>query len=404
MPGPDLQTIERVLQSTLPKYVGRKGGKHKLINEAAPRTLFGAEFFNRTKTTFEGGTQWKTKLQFNAADIGQWTGVGEKLAYKGTKAITYAYVPPRFYRWAWYLDKAEVDTQGDPDVVLHDIVMQAKEDADLAVALAINSAMIAKDGNYLHDGTSNYLTMFGLKYWITINGLHITHNTATPLGGITTASQAKWKNPFINPVEASDGGKPITSVFELRNALQRAFKLLNFESVSVWGKLTKNVEHVPSDDPDNKKSLQGSPYGIVVDSGTYDDYRDVVFDRQDNMGADQYALPPTVKGIPVKECESFGMGTYGYGKDDSNNDLWTSAGGSYANGNWANHGECIVYNADYLHCTVHGDHDPAIYDPYKPEGMEGVAYEGSLWVQTACRSRRRAGAYIGPYRLARAVA
>ena len=89
--------------------------------------------------------------------------------------------------------------------------------------------------------------------------------------------------------------------------------------------------------------------------------------------------------------------TYGYGFDSDGNALWTDEGAKYASGQWKGFGECAVWNTNYIRFLTHADHDPQIYDAYKPEGMTGVAHEGDFWCQLACGSRRRLGAYLGPF-------
>jgi hypothetical protein len=123
----------------------------------------------------------------------------------------------------------------------------------------------------------------------------------------------------------------------------------------------------------------------------------VLFDRQDNVGYDQFQPRPTYKRMEIRGTEKLRMNAYGYGYDDTGAALWTDRTGSYASGQWANWGRTIVVNTKYFHVAVHPLHAPFQKKPYMPEGRMGLAHEGDLWLQTLCRTRRRGLGHIGPY-------
>lgn len=398
------QTIPTALQATLARYVSAPDSQEGfgVINETIPRTFLAGRLLSRSKRNWSTGLTWDYELQFNTSEIGEWVGAGEKLALRGTRATTRGSVPRRFYQWGWFKAYHELDHNSGRGgrttrEVIVDILKQAKEDACVAIVTALENVILALDGNYAHDGTGgNFLLPFGLRYWFTIDGLHITGDTSRTIAGINPSTQTLWKNGYINPVEASDGMAPIASVYDLRKALNRALRMLRHDSIKQsWGELAKDVQKPMAYDPDGPG--KPSDLMILMDPKTSIDYRDVVFDREDNVSRDQARGRPIFKGIEVGDYDNLGVNSNGYGLDEAGNPLWTDRGGDYASGNWAGYGETFVVRADLFHFLVHPQHFPFIKRPYEPEGMMGVAYEGDAWVQTACRSRRRGGVYIGPY-------
>jgi len=394
-----LEDILRTTQSTLPHYLRKAAGGRGLINETTARTIgITGLLWDKAKTNWPTSYEYKTKLQLSEADVGQWTAVGQKLSLKGTPAITWTSWPRRFYRWAWFLPQEEIDTnQGDAADIIHNLQEQAAEDAALCVIRALHAAVFARDGNYLHDGSADdYLKMFGLRHLLTLDGLHISGTGS--IGGINPTTQTLWRNPFISPVGSSDygtGAGTITSATEIPRALRRAFRMLDIQGVDRYGKLAAKVEGVKEERP--QKNKPGDGFVILASSGADEDLQTIIFDRQDNHGVDQATMNPVYKGVQVMEVEALGMNSYGYGYNDDGSAAWTDRTGSYASGNWPSYQEIMVINTDHLILAVHPDHNPASYPTYKPEGMVGVAYEGDIWPQLACDSRRRLGCYIGPF-------
>jgi len=397
----EFHVIPRVMVQTLDHYNGR-GRKTGVINETTERTIgLTAEIFKRTRKTADSGNYFKDKLQFNKAETAQWVGAGQKIESASTPPITWTEWPRRFLRYNHFIDYSEIDTQKDEAEILNDLVKQAREDSDLSIVLALHEAFNSRDGNYAHDGTSNYLQMFGWRHIITPDGLRIDGQSAA-LGGLNPTTQPLWRNPFINPTTDSLGGRGISSVTEIRRAVHRMFQMLNYTGVNGFGKLAASVRGVPEELPfDNEKSPK-DVFIAMCDPNTYLDAAEVFQDRQDSVARDEALLRPMIKGVPVQENERMGIdATYGYGYDSSGNPLWdTAPANTFANtasGIYKGYGEFVVVNTQYVRHQVHSDHAPAIYDAYKPEGMAGVAYEGDYWCQTTCSSRRRAGGYIGPF-------
>lgn len=389
----------------LTSYEGRGKGTVAL-NETVERTMnLTGEIFKKARKFSNSGISISEKLQFNRAETSEWTGVGQKLDMKSTKPVVWNTFPRRFLRSAHFLSFEEVDHQKDENTVLNDIAAQAEEDSALGFMLMIHEAFNAVDGNYRHDGDLQFLAMFGWRYHITIDGLHITGDTSKTIGGINPNTQTAYQNPYINPVAASDGRAAIKSVTQWRMAMRRMLRMLSYQGVSGWEKLAKGVKGVPDAPLFLEEGAKGQDQLIImVDTGSFDDLAEVVFDRMDNVGADQALLNVKYKGIPIQENERMGINsTYGYGKDSSGNELWADRGGNYATGNWKGYGETVVLNTNYLNFRVHADHAPQIYPAYKPELMSGVCHERDMWLQLTNRSRRRIGGYIGPYQLLNAA-
>lgn len=400
--GIDFNIIPRVQSQTLDKYVGR-GRKTPVVNETVERTVgLVAEFFRRLRRSQDSGLLIKEKLQFQrTANVAQWVLASQRTAAGDTKAPTWAEYPRRFARFHHYVDYSEIDTQKDEFEILNDLLAQAKEDVDLAVIQLLHDAFMAPDGNYAHDGNSENLRMFGWRHFITPDGLHIAGQGS--IGGINPTTQSLWRNQFINPDTDSLGGRGISSIVEMRRAFSRGLQLLNFQGVNGYGKLAKNVRGVPKNEEFfTQKDSPKDTLIAVTDPNSFIDLSEVLFDRQDDVGRDQVLMAPVFKGVPLMESASLGINaTYGYGHDSSGNDLWTAApSGTFAldyDAALKGYGELIIVNTKYMAFDVHSDHAPHIYDSYRPEGLSGVAFEGDMWPQLTCSSRRRVGCYIGPF-------
>jgi hypothetical protein len=390
------EKIKTLAQGTLQKYLTRPGSKYGIINEARPKTLVGGKLFNRTKLgSWDGGTRLAYDLMLKRSRVGQWVGPTTKIALKATQETSRASVPRRFYAWGFFKSYAELDhNKGEKEVVV-DLLKQSKEDLCVDIISEFEDQLWALDGNYAHDGSgADFLLPFGMKYWFTIDGLHITGTGS--IAGIDPTTEPLWRNPFINPVTASDGMDAVTSVFELREAYQRMLRMLRWPSVKVWGPLAKDIvddgENFDPDGPENPKK----DFMICCDPKTQVKYQSVVLDREDNVTADLGRERPMFKGIPMEDCDQLGYSSYGFGYDAAGNLLGT-AHGSYTAGLFPNTGESLFLNANLVHVLTHSNHAPFVKKPYEPEGMFGLAFEGDFWLQTAVRSRRRGGGYIGGY-------
>lgn len=404
------QNLLTLSTTTLPKFVSRAGAKDGfgLINETIPRTLLAGMLLRRARKDWSGGITWSFDLQFNRAEVGEWVGVGQKLGLRGTRPLTRGSVPRRTYQWAWYKDYQELDPNKGTFEVVQDILEMAKEDAGVAIITALENAITSYDGNWAHDGAASgdFLLPFGWRFWITIDGLHITGNSGYTVGGINASTQPLWQNGYINPVAASDGMRPIRSVHDLRTGWTRALRMLRFDSVRDWGAVGKDIQNVNQYDPDTAETPRDLL--ILCDPRTSIDFREVVFGREDNVGRDQGRGRPVFKGIEVGDYDSMGMPSTGYGTFPSDGtatwpDRTTLGQAPYATGQWPNWGESCVLNTKFLHFLVDPRSFPQIKKPYEPEGLFGLAYEGKIVAQTACRSRRRGGVYVGPFELALAA-
>lgn len=387
----DYEKVKTLAQGTLQKYLTRPGSKYGIVNEVRPHTLVGGRLFNRCKTgIWDGGIRLSYDLMLKRSRVGQWVGPTTKIALKGTQQTTRGSVPRRFYAYGYFKSYAELDhNKGEKEVVV-DLLKQAKEDVCVDTINEFEDVLMAADGNYAHDGsgTDNILP-FGLLYWATIDGLHITGDTSKDVGGINPNTETLWKNCFINPVTSTDGMGALTSIYEWREGMQRLLRLLRWPSVSNWGAAAKDVQDKYEFNPDGDMN-PAKDLLLAVDPQTQIKYGSLTVDREDNVGRDQGRATPVFKGIPLEDDEHLGYSsTYGYGYDSSGNALWTDRGGSYASGNWKGTGQTIAVNTYYMHVLTHPGHAPYVKKPYEPEGMFGLAFEGDWWLQTACRSRRR---------------
>lgn len=401
--GVNYERLAYALSVSLDKYLGRPSDKKfGLVNEVLSRRLLFGKLFRRMKTDWDGGPHIQFPLQFNRSNVGGWTGPYAKLALKTTKGPTYGKVPIRVYGWAWHKSFLEIELNKGPEIMLRNLLEDSKQDVCVDTIMAMEEAFLARDGNYLHDGTgADYVFPYGLRYWATIDGLHITGDTSKSVAEVNPYSNPLHRNQYINPVTSSDRGTDgrIQSVWDLPRALDRAMQQMSFDSPQVWGSLAADVNAKDFDPTDYDRAVEPEDLRILTDMRTSTDFRRVLFDREDNVGKDQSRGRPVWKGIEAEESDKLGMNSYGYGYDDDGNAMWTDRGGSYANGQWANYGEMIIANMKFLHVAVHPDHFPKLYPAYKPEGMEAIAHEGSIWFNTLCRSRRRGLFYIGPYNL-----
>ena len=392
----DYNEIARLNAITLPKYLGSKGQPYKLINEAASRDYVAGRLFRRANLKWEGGMELKFPIQFRRADVTQWGGPFSEIALKNTGAVTWGTVPWRFLEWGWFKAIHELHINRGAREVLIDLGKQCREDVSLDVCETLEETLFAEDGNYAHDGTgADHLIPFGLFYWVTIDGLPITGGAADLVAGINPTTYAAWQNPYINPVASADGLGTIDSIYQLRHALNRMMRLMKFDSIQTWGKLAEGVENAPRVDPDTAETPKDLM--LLCDDRTEVNYREVLFDRQDNIGYDQSQARPTYKRLEIRGTDKLRMTAYGYGYDADGNALWTDRTGDYESGQWKNYGRTLVVNTKYFHVAVHPLHAPYQKKPYMPERRMGIAHEGDLWLQTICRSRRRGVGWIGPY-------
>lgn len=387
------ELVERVLSSNLPQYLDRM---KNAVNETVSQTIgLEAGLFQKIRKTYDGGTTCKEKLQFNRAAVGQWAAMDQKITMGGTRGPSQNEVAMRRLHSAHFIAFDEVDAQGDEKTVINNIVSQAKEDVDLFHLSMIRDAFHSRDGNYAHDGSSNFLAPYGWRHLLTIDGLHVTGSAVTNILGINASTQSLYRNPYINPVAASDGGKPWTSMTQIRNVFDRAFRMLHYTGVGAWGTVTKNVKGVP-DTPLIRKTNAGPDYVILCDGVMHDDFGGIVFDRMDNVGADQGFPVRVYKGVPILWSEGLGMNSSGYGYMNDGTAAWADRGGSYASGSWQNYSEAVLLYLPEWRFWSTSQRSPKIFPPYKPELMAGLCYETEYRCALSVRSRRRCGVYMGP--------
>jgi hypothetical protein len=395
------QEILTLAGTTLPKFLGGPGSKFSMINEIVGQDFIFGRLMRRTRMDMEGGTAINFPLQFNRSDVSQWSHPHAKLELKGTKPPTWGTVPLRFRTWGWFKPYAEIHFNRGREQVLLELMNLAKEDVGIDLGMGFEEAFMAVDGNYLHDGSGDdFLLPYGWSYWCTIDGLPINGSALATVAGINPTTQPLWRNNFINPVTSSDFGTraPISSVRQLRQCLDRMMRMQRFDSIKVWD-ATQDVREksTPTVDPDSKEGPKD--LFIMTDPGSSIDLREVLFDREDNVGRDQGRARPVYRSIEILDSAGLGVNANGYGFNAAGEAMWVSRGGSYANGLWPNFGEMVLVNTRYFHFATHPLHAPFVKKPYEPEGMFGLGMEGDFWCNTLCRSRRRGLGYIGPYQL-----
>lgn len=386
-----------LLRTTLPKYLSQT--KLGWVNDFVPRTFLVGKLLRRAKASEDGGLNITFDVDLEAGAQPQWVGPYEELSFATTTPPQRGSVPWRFLQHAWTKSLHEIDLNKGDKVVVIDLLQQAKEKINTSAVAMLEDTFMAKDGNQDHDeGGAQFLKPLGLRYWGTIDGLHITGSTSRTVGGINPNTYANWKNEYINPYTSSDMGTTgkITSIRDLPTAFERMAARMRFEAIDVWGNLAKDVKHADTMDPDGKQSPDDLL--IVQDYRSNILLRDIFFDNRDDVSRDnQFRGRPTWKGIPVDWDQNLGLGTYGYAKDSAGNTLWThSDTTNYVAGNWVNGGESYFVNTKYARMMVHNKHMPFIKDPYIPQGRFQLAFEWDFWTQLMFRSRRRGiGAIIG---------
>lgn len=388
--------IPTLASTTLDKYFGKPGDKISLINETAKLDYLAGRLMKRLELKADGGINVRFPIQFNAADVANWGFPGNKGALKGTPANVWGSVPRRWLEWFWFKPMHEIELNKGAKEQLLDLGQMARSDVAISICNMLEEALLAPDGNYAHDGSgADFLIPFGLLYWITIDGLHVTGDTSLSVGGINPYTQALWRNQYINPVAASDGGAPITSIYQWRTAMLRGLRRMKFDSVNVYGSLAKDAKNAPTWDPTGKQRAEDMI--ICMDDRSEISLNDLIFAAEEDRGGDQFRPRPVFKGIEVWSSEALRISPSGYGYDADGNVLWVDRTGSYASGLWANYGQTLVINAKYLHFLGHSAFAPYVKKAYEPEGMFGVANEGTFSIQTMANSRRRGLFYLGPY-------
>lgn len=396
----DLQQVLMATQSTLNKYMTRPDEPWGIVMAYMAKTLMGGKLFRRCRESWAEGSTISYQVQFDRSTTGRWVGPNSKLALAGVKTPVTGSVPRRYYQSGTYLDYKVLDQNKGIKEVLFDVFRHFKRETAADTLLAFESAIMAPDGNYMHDGGADgeFLIPFGWRYWFTIDGLHITGDTTRAVGGINPSTYPGWRHPYINPVTASDGLGAITSVFELRTALERMMRELRFDSPQTWGELAGPIskKDSPSFDPDGK----GKPedMGLYTDKRTRIFFSQVLFDREDQVTRDQARGRSVWKGIDIEDDDAMGLGDNGYGLHPTTAAaLWIDRTGTYANGQWKKGGEMLVCRHKNFHVMTHPKHSPMTKRPYEPEGMFGIGHEFDFWLQTVVNDRRAAGGLISGY-------
>lgn len=378
----------------LPHYLKRPGKGNPILEAARKHVLFG-RLFKKARTDVSGGTGIRWPVHFNKSNVVQPYGPYSRMNPGTVQPARFAAIPWRAAAWSVFVDEFEIDLNKGEKEVLVDTLKLVGSVVGMNIVEFFETVGLAEDGNYQHDGQYSLNDLFlGLKYWCTIDGLHITGDTTKTVGGLNPNDLQLWRNGYINPVTASDGVGPITSMMQMRECLDRAFMDLTWDEFDYFGEMTGKVQGAPTRDWDSGTS----PKDLMIwtsKAGSIE-MRQILFDREDNVGRDQHRPRPVYHGVTIHHSDLLGISQYGYGIDRNNNAMWTSRGGSYANGNWPNHHEFMLIDTNYFKVAMHPQHAPGVKKPYVPESRFGLTMEGNWWLQTMCESRQRGLYYIGP--------
>lgn len=398
-----VEQITHLLQSTLPLFISQT--PMGWLNEMSPKTFLIGKMLSRAKKNFSGGKSIDFDVLLDLPVAGKWVGAYEKMELQGVRATTRGSVPWRFYQCAHVIDLKERDLNQGTRQVVYDIYQSFKEQVCTSTVDDLETTLMSYSGNYTADGQFGGdagQPALGPRYWFTPDGLHITGDSSKTVGGINPTTKTKWKNPYINPTGASDGMPGIKHVRELPEAMERLSLELRFESPNIWGPITRDIKHAPKLETDNPATK--SPLLIFTDRKTSIKYRNVLFDARDDVSRDQFRGRPVWHGVVVDYDEKLGVPSSGWGYDANGNLVVTEVTGgsdrpSGFTGLWKNAGEMYFFNADYFFFVCHPKYNPMTKKPYMPEGMFALALESTFWLQTVCRSRRRAGGVIIGYNL-----
>lgn len=393
----DYQQLPLLAATTIDKYLTGKKGKWPVINDAVSRDFAFSRLLRRAEMKVDGGRLLDFRIQLDRAQIGEWAGPFTEVKLGTTPAITTGTVPWRFYQWGLFWPFRDIDLNRG-DAALVDLMKQSKSDLAVGLCEAMEAAALARDGNYTHDGTEDFLMMYGLLHWATLDGLHVTGDTSRAIAGINPNDKPNWKNAYVNPVAASDGLGGIATIYDLQNAMSRLFRLMKFDEVQFGALPQPDAASAPATDMLAKGAATRQDLLAICDAKTELVLPRVLLAREDNVGYDQYRPRPVYGGVTFYGSDKLGIdATYGYGYDASGQALWTDRTGNYASGQWKGFGETILVNTKYFHVALHEKHAPLVIPAYRPERRMGLAIEGDIWLQTVCNSRRRGLGYIGPY-------
>lgn len=401
--GVQISQIERLLGSTLAKYITKRGGKLGLVNDTARHSYVAGQLFKRILLKLDGGLKLAWQIQLEESRVTQHLGPHDRITLGTTKPPQTATADWRILGAGWMTLAVEMALNRGEDVVLHDLGKKAAGEITLGIANDTEEDFFAPDGNRYHDGTGGVNNiMLGLLYYATIDGLNIAEAGATTpalaVAGINPGTYPNWKNGYISPVGSSDGLGTIDNVYQLPSAYDRAMTDMSFDRItSPWSAEVGEPQGIDPTDFDRPE--RAGDLFFAADHATAHAWGSVLRARRpDDVGYDGQTPVPTYKrtriqGVPELLIDA----TYGYGFDSSGTPLWTDRTGSYASGQWKGRGQSILINTRYLHMAGVEDWMPHIAKSYKPEGLMAVAVEGWMYHQLVCRSRKRGVYYVGPY-------
>ena len=321
-----IEDIERVATTTLPKFLGRVGEPFNVVNEAGLQNYVAGILLRRIKLGVEGGMQLMWPLVFDSPSVTEWLHPYKKLSYGSAKPLRWGNAPWRALAWAWYIDQMEIDVNKGLKQVLVDILTQCKTQVAQSISDDLERCVLAPDGNYMHDGTgADNVMPFGLNYICTIDGHHVAEAGAVAAArsvfGLNCTTYPLHRHGYINPVGSSDGLGTITSIYDLPDALQRAFRAMRFDSVSAaWGQtIGQNGPAEDATDPDRPE--KPADLRILCDDRTELLYRKVMAARMEDIGRDAYQPRPVFNQVEFGGTNLLRISSNGYGFDDAGNVL-----------------------------------------------------------------------------------
>ncbi len=398
MAGFPIATSMNIVATTLERYL-TKDGRDNWINEVTGHSYFFRRLLKRCKEEAKSGSVVRGTSDLVGSGGGQWLHPGGIMRLDGVQAPYHSLSPRRYWYKGWFLSEPEIQANSGPEQIIK-LVEFAKEQVMTGCANEFEATLFEPTGNFDHyaDGP-DAVKVQGIKYAITYDGL--APDGTNSVFGINASTLPNWRNQFITPLGSSDqfsriGNRSfaIRSTQEVRMAMQRMTDMCKFKSPDGYA----SIKHVPKmmDNPDRDE------YWILMDFYTYTNFGELLFDRRDDVGSEQYYGRRTFSGIPIEFSEYLGIGSNGVYRDEDGNELFAAGAraagtglSAFASGDWANTGEIYFLNLKTYRIWVDPDYAPGFIGPFRPDSQHGVGQHVTWWWNTLALSRKRQGVIAG---------
>lgn len=386
MPSYSLSENVAFVNSTLAKWLKAAGTKG-WTNCLTRHSYLVDKFLQRAKIDASSGSSIEFGVALNGQDSGGWEGPNESFSLvSGTAAMTGRAYWRKCTANVYMSEVEEMLNSGSE--ARYDLPTLFKTQMNVSAANVLNDALTHPTGNYDHyTDTTGHVRAQGLKYAITYNGL-ATDGLGTTVYGIAH-SNTRWRNQFITPLGTSETefnySNPITSIEDVRDALERMQMLCRY--VSPEGFEINYVTEV-GEAPDRDEYMMCSDYAFI------NNFRNVLFDRRDDVRTDQWMGLPTWHGMPIYFDKNLGIGSTGLWLDSNSQSYFDHSIAGRTDGLTAgaypNSSEVYFVNLKTWKLFIHPQANPKLKE-IKPTNQDGHGWRMYYLLNSVCLDRSSNG-------------